>query len=316
MKKFSRFFSTIALFVTVFAFSCIPTFAATTTIVAKDLSGSLSGWSAVLDDFFDLNYYVGSATNPSEFVSEGYGIYRYSGSFGLLFPESVRHKYLTGVVNVLFQYDPNNSMIGATSYESSSLVTEYSSGITDGSATVLQYGNNTSGLAYAHIVFNDYFAAENTFYFNIKASSVVKGSVSRTPAEYNSGGYASIRPRLVLTGADFAVDSALITVRDDSQTQIPNNYDDFQNDLSSFDSQMNAGSTQEGTLSDKALGDINSYEFKDLKDDSSILSSLTFYTSVINLAYASLDSTIQTLFVVSFGVLIVIFILRIRRDSS
>lgn len=90
----------------------------------------------------------------------------------------------------------------------------------------------------------------------------------------------------------------------------------FKDNLSDFDNSMNEGSQKEDALSNKAIEDINSFEFKDIKDDSSILSSLTFYSSVINLAYGSLGSTIQTLFAVSFGVLIVIFILRIRRDSS
>lgn len=309
MKKIARFLSLIAVFVTVFAFSCIPTFAADTVNFTPDWYAPK--WNFRPTSISSETYYVTGNENSSQITQT-----------------IMRKRYYVNWEGVLSCYT-NNSVSGGYSYSgtlglhfsgsandfSPSTISGFSSGRSYGS--IYKVGIVIDGQEYqpfltktaldegtCYLTIKDLYAsATNRMLVNLYFSGYTVYETSSasqySPALDNF--YVSFDPLLENAGSAYFLTGTTAG---------------FNDNLNDFNSGMNQGSQKENNLSDKAIEDINSFEFKDIKDDSSILSSLTFYSSVINLAYGSLGSTVQTLFAVSFGVLIVIFILRIRRDSS
>ena len=310
MKKFSCFLSAIAVFVTVFAFSCIPSFAADTVTFTPTMvspvwsyypdgftpySDDITSMPGTLDDaFFKQQYFYAPFHGEIQTYSDNsmLGGYSYSGTFGVKFaitwdPAEANLRGVDGgaiiAKETYLMVDSVEFVIDGTSYSPFLVKTSVREGT-------------------AYYTFKDLYAsANNRFLVKIHGSgyswfdlgrSTRSGIIDRT--------YVQIDPNVTALSGYSATGTT----------------SGFKDNLTNFDNAMNEGSKKEDDLSNKALEDINSFEFKDINDDSSILSSLTFYSSVINLAYGSLGSTVQTLLAVSFGVLIVIFILRIRRDSS
>lgn len=89
----------------------------------------------------------------------------------------------------------------------------------------------------------------------------------------------------------------------------------FNDNINSFDQSMDAGSSAENNLTDTALDHINGYEFSDLSSGAGMASALSFYSSVVMAGYTSLGDFKQ-LFGIVFALIIIVVILRIRRDSS
>jgi hypothetical protein len=89
----------------------------------------------------------------------------------------------------------------------------------------------------------------------------------------------------------------------------------FKDNLTDFDQSMNEGSSKENQLTDQAFDHINSYEFSDLSSGAGMASALSFYSSVVMAGYTSLGDFKQ-LFGIVFALIIIVVILRIRRDSS
>lgn len=310
MKKFSRFLSTISVFVTVFAFSCVPSFAADTVTFVPTMvnpvwsyypdgftpfSDDITSMPGTLDDaIFKKQYFYAPFHGEIQTYSDSLmpGGYSYSGTFaikyGILWDPAVAS--LRGVDGGKIEAKDTYLMVDSVEFVIDG--TSYSPFLTKTSLR--------EGTAY-YTLKNLYASANNRFLVKIHVSgyswfdlgrSTRSGIIDRT--------YVQIDPNVTSL----------------SGYSVTGTTSGFKDNLTDFDNSMSEGSQKEDTLTNKAFGDINSFEFKDIKDDSSILSSLTFYSSVINLAYGSLGSTVRTLFAVSFGVLIVIFILRIRRDSS
>lgn len=308
--KLKRFFLTVASTVTLFLFFCIPSFAADTvtfapTMVSPVWSYYPDGFTPYSDDITSMPGNLDSAIFKNQYfyapfhgTIETYstasmlGGYSYSGTFGIKFailwdPAEANLRGVNG-----------GEIIAKETY----LMVDSVEFVIDGT-TYSPFLTKTSvreGTAY-YTMKDLYASSNNRFLVRINVSgyswfdlgrSTRSGIIDRT--------YVSVNPNVT------ALDGYSVTGTTSG----------FKDNLTDFDNSMNEGSQKEDALSNKAIDDINSFEFKDIKDDSSILSSLTFYSSVINLAYGSLGSTVQTLFAVSFGVLIVIFILRIRRDSS
>lgn len=310
MKNISRFLTIIAVFVSVFSFSCIPSFAADTVDFRPTLYNPT--WSYYPGEFsfykdnirgipgnIDTAYYSRDIVYaPFDGVVESYsnesmlGGYSYTGTFA---------------VNFSINYDNAIANItgSGTKIESKSTWAQVDrvEFIIDGNTynPFLTKTSLTSGVAYLNVK-DLYASADNRFivkvylsgysWFNI-GSTDNHGFIDRT--------YVQVNPNVSWVSNSYLIHGTT---------------SGFKDNLTNFDQSMNEGSQKEDALTDKAIGDVNSFEFKEIKDDSSILSSLTFYSSVISLAYGSLGGTIQTLLAISFGVLIVIFILRIRRDSS
>lgn len=310
MKRLNRFFCAIAVFVTVFAFSCIPSFASNTVDFRPTMANPL--WSYYPGEFsfykdnirsipgkIDNSYYSQDTVYaPFDGIVESYsnqsmlGGYSYSGTFAVNFSIN----YDDAMANIT----GSGTKIEAKSTWAQVDKVEF---VIDGNtySPFLTKTSLTSGTAYLNVK-DLYASADNRFivkvylsgysWFNI-GSSDHHGYIDRT--------YVQVNPNVSWVSNSYVIHGTT---------------SGFKDNLTNFDNSMNEGSQKEDALTDKAIGDVNSFEFKDIKDDSSILSSLTFYSSVINLAYGSLGGSIQTLFAISFGVLIVIFILRIRRDSS
>lgn len=309
MKKFSRFLTTIVVFVTVFAFSCMPIFAADTVDFAPTwyaptwnfrinsleagIGRKLDGTSYTYGNGGAIAFWNGTVTAYTN--NQLSGGYSYSGTLAVNF-------------NATF-----NTVISGT-------IPSYKVNSTYGSVTSVEFV--IDGQSYQPFLTKTSLTG-GTAYFTVKDLYV--STTSRVLLNVNFSGYTNLLP------ADASGNGALETnvfhlsnlyVGCTPSVTVNGSYvmhgttSGFNDNINKFDDAMNEGTQKEDSLSNKAIGDINSFEFKDIKDDSSILSSLTFYSSVINLAYGSLGSTVQTLFAVSFGVLIVIFILRIRRDSS
>lgn len=319
MKRFSHFLCLIAVFVTVFAFSCIPSFAAETltyipeweqtsyyysidSIVPVQVGGngtisfnnsaSSTHYNGTYNEIYKNNdYYVfwhGSSYAYS--TNKLQGGYSYSG-------------YLAIEYSAIF-----DSIFGTSSHFNSH--TDYVS-VTD---PVLVFDNST--LPNCNNVRSSDTGGKTWFIFK----DLYVNGTDRMLFRFDFKGYTLVRAGLSSGG--YPLEDFNIKVTTDVKTYRPQDYSitgttaGFKDNLTDFDNAMNEGSKKENVLSDKAISDVNSFEFKDINDDSSILSSLTFYSSVITLAYGSLGGTIQTLLTISFGLLIVIFILRIRRDSS
>lgn len=319
MKKFNRFLTTIAVFVTVFAFSCMPSFAADTVTfipewnqtsfyysidnvvpvqvggngsISFNNSSSSTHYNGTYNEFYKNNdYYVfWSGSSYAYSANKLQGGYSYSG-------------YVAVDYNAVF-----TSIFGNSEHFNSR--TDYVS-VTD---PVLVFDNSTLPNSWNERISDT--SGKTWFLFK----DLYVNATDRMLFRFDFKGYTLVRAGLNSGG--FPLEDFNVNVITDVLSYKPESYSltgttaGFNDNLSDFDNSMNEGSNKENVLTDKAIGDINSFEFKDIKDDSSILSSLTFYSSVINLAYGSLGGTIQTLFAISFGVLIVIFILRIRRDSS
>ena len=310
MKRLSRFICTFSVFIFVFAFSCISSYAADSVDFKPTLYNPT--WSYYPGDFsfykdniriipgeIDNSYYSQDTVySPFDGLVESYsnqsmlGGYSYSGTFAV--------KFSINFDNAIANITGSGTKIESKSTWMQVNKVEF---VIDGNtySPFLTKTSLTSGTAYLNVK-DLYASADNRFivrvyvsgysWFNT-GSSDHHGFIDRT--------YVQVNPNVSWVSDSYVIHGTT---------------SGFKDNLTNFDNAMQEGSKKEDTLSNKAIGDINSFEFKDIKDDSSILSSLTFYSSVINLAYGSLGSTVQTLFAVSFGVLIVIFILRIRRDSS
>lgn len=315
MKKFSRFLTTIAVFMTVFAFSCIPSFAADTVDFYPEFANpkwnyyidSIQPYSdgitfengSAADSVFSDQYVYTTFKGTIESYSTAsmLGGYSYSGTFGIKFLASF--PYATATLD-------DGSTVGTTTAKPNSVTygqVDSVELIVDGTSysPFLTKTSLNEGVCY-YTVKDLYVSANNRVIVRLHVSGYTVFDLGRANTHHALDRvYIKCEPNVYSVGSAYTLQGTT---------------SGFKDNLSNFDNSMNEGTQKEDALSDKAIGDINSFEFKDIKDDSSILSSLTFYSSVINLAYGSLGSTVQTLFAVSFGVLIVIFILRIRRDSS
>lgn len=309
MKKLSRSLTTIAVFMTIFSFSCLPSFAASISFTTDwGPSYNVVVPSAGTDSAYrwDFNLYDSPTTNTitGSIKSLNSANYFYNGYVTCNSTSLVTAGYeYYGNMNV--DYDLNvfvdTSSLDTTKFNYRINLYPYKVCMILGDQEVEgQIGSSSSGdfwmpFSGVHVTTPDtrmkiriYYTAHLWVYNKSDQNNYF------TMAPH-------INVNMFLANKSFAVSGTTTG---------------FNDNLGNFNDSMTEGSQKENNLTDKAFGDINSFEFKDIKDDSSILSSLTFYSSVINLAYGSLGSTIQTLFAVSFGVLIVIFILRIRRDSS
>lgn len=308
--KLKRFFLTVVSTVTLFLFFCIPSLASdsvtfTPTMVSPVWSYYPDGFTPYTDDItsmpgklddaiFKNQYFYAPFHGEIQTYSDAsmLGGYSYSGTFGIKFA------ILWDPAEASLRGVNGGSIIAKETY----LMVDSVEFVIDGTSysPFLTKTSVREGTAY-YTLKDLYASADNRFLVKIHVSgyswfdlgrSTRSGIIDRT--------YVQVNPNVTSL----------------SGYSVTGTTSGFKDNLTDFDNSLNEGSQKENALSNKAIGDINSFEFKDIKDDSSILSSLTFYSSVINLAYGSLGSTVQTLFAVSFGVLIVIFILRIRRDSS
>lgn len=315
MKRFSRFLTTIAVFVFAFAFSCIPSFAAETVEFYPEFANPK--W----------NYYIDSIQPYSDGITLQNG-----SSADSVFSDQYVYTTFRGIIE---SYS-TASMLGGYSYCGTlgikfSAIFPYATATLDNGANVgtttskpnsVTYGQVDSveliidGTSYSPFLTKTALN-EGTFYYTVK--DLYASADNRVIVRLHVSGYSVFD--LGRANTHHALERVFVKCEPHvysvgSSYKLRGTTSGFKDNLSDFDNSMNEGSQKEDALSNKAIGDVNSFEFKDIKDDSSILSSLTFYSSVINLAYGSLGGSIQTLIAISFGVLIVIFILRIRRDSS
>ena len=319
MKKFSRFLSAIAVFVTVFAFSCMPAFAAQTVTFVPEWEQTSFYYS--IDSIMPLQ--VGGNGTIS-FNNSGSPTH-YNGTYNEIYKN---HDYYVFWSGSSYAYS-SNKLQGGYSY-SGYVAVDYSAAFTSIFGTSQHFNSHTDYVSVTDpvLVFDNSTLPDS---WNERTSDtsgktwflfkdLYVNATDRMLFRFDFKGYTLVRAGSNSGG--YPLEDFSVNVVTDVSSYKPDSYsltgttEGFNDNLTDFDNAMNEGSKKENDLSDKAIGDINSFEFKDINDDSSILSSLTFYSSVINLAYGSLGSTIQTLFAISFGVLIVIFILRIRRDSS
>lgn len=309
MKNFSRFLTTVAVFMTVFAFSCIPSFAASETFTTDwGSSTNVIVPSAGVNTPYrwDFNLYDSPTSNTITGSIKGLNSdnYFYNGYVTCNSTSLVPSGYeYSGNMNV--DYDLNVSLdqttIDVTKFNYRVDLYPYKVTLILGDQEIEgQIGNSDSGDFW--MPFSGVHVTTSDTRMKIRIYYTAQVWIYNKSDENN---YFNMAPHVKVSM--FLSNKAF---------QVTGSTTGFNDNLNNFDDSMNEGSQKENVLTDKAIGDVNSFEFKDIKDDSSILSSLTFYSSVINLAYGSLGSTIQTLFAVSFGVLIVVFILRIRRDSS
>lgn len=315
MKRLNRFLSTIAVFVTVFAFSCIPSFAADTVEFYPQFANpkwnyyidsiqpysdaiTLQNGSSADTVFSDQYVYTTfKGTIESYSTTSMLGGYSYSGTLGIKFLASF--PYATATLD-------NGATVGTTTAKPNSVTygqVDSVELIIDGTSysPFLTKTALNEGVCY-YTVKDLYASADNRVIVRLHVSGYTVFDLGRANTHHALDRvFVKCEPNVYSAGSAY---------------KLRGTTSGFKDNLSDFDNSMNEGSQKENVLTDKAIGDVNSFEFKDINDDSSILSSLTFYSSVINLAYGSLGGTIQTLLGISFGVLIVIFILRIRRDSS
>lgn len=309
MKRFNRFLTTIAVFITVFAFSCIPAFAASVSfttdwgssynvVVPSAGTDSTYRWDFNLYNSDNTHTITGNITglNSANYFYDGYVTcrsavnvpagYEYSGNMN---------------VDYTLNYSVDTSSLDTSKFNYRINLYPYKVALILGDQEIEGLvGSSSSG---------DFWMPFSGVHVTTAATKMqIRMYYKAHLWVYNKSdqsNYFTMAPHL---DVNMHLANKLFDVTGSTTG--------FNDNLNNFNDSMNEGSHKENVLSDKAIGDVNSFEFKDIKDDSSILSSLTFYSSVINLAYGSLGSTVQTLFAVSFGVLIVVFILRIRRDSS
>lgn len=310
MKKFSRFITTIAVFVTVFAFSCIPSFAASVSFNTDWGSSTYVVLpSAGVDTPIRWDFYLYDSNTTNTITGNIKGLnstnYFYNGYCTCGSSELVPAGYeYSGNMNV--DYDLNvsidNSTIDTTKFNYRVDIYPYKVSLILGDQEIEGSFGAVGDAGDFWMPFSGVHVTTPATRMKIRIYYTAQVWIYNKTDENNYFNMAPhINVAMFLSNKSFGVTGTTTG---------------FNDNLGNFNDSMTEGSQKENNLTDKALGDLNSFEFKDIKDDSSILSSLTFYSSVINLAYGSLGSTIQTLFAVSFGVLIVIFILRIRRDSS
>lgn len=309
MKKISRFLTTIAVFMTIFAFSCIPSFAASVSFTTDwGSSYNVVVPSAGTDSpyRFDFYLYDSPTTNTitGNIKSLNSSNYFYNGYVTCNSTSLVPAGYeYSGNMNV--DYDLNtfvdDSSLDTTKFNYRINLYTYKVSMILGDQEVEgQIGNSDSGdfwmpFSGVHVTTPDTRMKIRIYY----TAHLWVYNKSDQNNYFNMAPHINVN--MFLSNKSFRVIGKTTG---------------FNDNLGNFNNSMAEGSQKENVLTDKAIGDVNAFEFKDIKDDSSILSSLTFYSSVINLAYGSLGGTIQTLFAISFGLLILIFILRIRRDSS
>lgn len=301
MKKLNRFFCAIAVFVTVFAFLCMPSFAADSVtfipewqqtsyyytvdrIVPARLHDSGGDWNDYYIFWSGYSYAYSSNKLAGGYTYNGYVAVDYDVTCNTSFATSNHFTNKTDNLTIL-----TPTLV----FDNSSMPNSWN-----------ERRGETQGRTW--FLFKDLYVS----------------ATDRVLFRFDFKGYTYVRNINMAVDHNFGIPDFKVNIQTDVIQYRPESYsltgttEGFNDNLSNFNNSMNEGNQKENALSNKAIGDINSFEFKDIKDDSSILSSLTFYSSVINLAYGSLGGTIQTLFAISFGVLIVIFILRIRRDSS
>lgn len=134
-------------------------------------------------------------------------------------------------------------------------------------------------------------------------------------------GYTYVRNINMAVDHNFGIPDFKVNIQTDVIKYKPESYsligttEGFNDNLTDFDNSMQQGSNAENNLTDTALGHINSYEFSDLSSGSGMASALSFYSSVVMAGYTSLGDFKQ-LFGIVFALIIIVVILRIRRDSS
>lgn len=317
--KFRRYFLSLIVFVFVFSLHTFPSFASNTVTFVPDWQQT--SFYYTIDSIMPVQ--VGG--NGTISFNNASSSTHYNGTYNELYKNNDYYVFWSGSS---YAYS-SNKLEGGYSY-SGYVAVDYSAVFTSIFGTSQHFNSHTDYVS----VTNPTLVFDNSTLPNSwnERTSDTKGKVwflfkdlyvngtDRVLFKFDFKGYTLVRAGLNSGG--YPLEDFNVNVITDILSYKPDSYsltgttEGFNDNLTDFDNSMNQGAQKENNLSDKAIGDINSFEFKDIKDDSSILSSLTFYSSVINLAYGSLGSTVQTLFAVSFGILIVIFILRIRRDSS
>lgn len=93
----------------------------------------------------------------------------------------------------------------------------------------------------------------------------------------------------------------------------PGNLNDYNSDQAAFDDQMSEGSSKENNLTSFALTNVDSFELSDPSSGSGMASALSFYSAVVTAGYVSLGD-FQNLFVISLVIIVIMVLLRIRRN--
>lgn len=301
MKKFSRFLTTIVVFMTVFAFSCMPAFAADSDYTSCSATHVYAGGDiAILQSFGDTDTTISSSGGGV--INTHYDVASYESSHWCGAVISKSRGYLTGVLNLQFSVVPSfpsNPSGSETDIELANF--DCKSPVSDGSLRITRF-YLASGVCRVQLNFNDYYMDSNTVYFDTTFKYAVGNTAGTLPP------YLSLVVTPTIVSQDLRYASTLTG-------PVPDNLQGFNNDNDSLSAFIESGSSSESSMTDTAKGNIDKFNYVDFSNGS-MLSSLSFYSSCINLAYNSLDDNIKLVFSVGFGLFVLIAILRIRRDSS
>lgn len=94
-----------------------------------------------------------------------------------------------------------------------------------------------------------------------------------------------------------------------------NNSDAFNSHQSDFSSAYDTAQATEDSFTSSAFNNVNSFDFFDPSSGSGMASALSFYSAVVTAGYTSLGD-FKNLFIISLVIIVIMVLLRIRRDSS
>lgn len=299
MKKI-RLFALSFISALTILFSCPFTAFASDYVSASATSVYAGGDIAILQSFGDTDTTI--TGSGGGVINTHYDVASYESSHWVGVVVNKSRGYLTGILNIQFQVVPSfasNPPGSETDIELANF--DCKSPVTDSSLMITRY-YLASGVCIIQLSFRDYYMDANTVYFDCGFKYAV-GNTAGTLPPYLS---LKVTPSIVSQNLRYASELS---------EKVPDNLQDFNSDNDGLASFIESGSSSESSLTDVANDNINSFEFENF-NNSNLLSSISFYTSCVNLAYNALPGTMKLLLSIGFGVFVLVAILRIRRDTS
>lgn len=259
----------------------------------------VGGDIAVATSFGDTETTISSSGSP---IVTHYDMasYRSSHWCGITLDKS--KGYLTGVINVdltITSSLPVNPPGTETSIELVNV--DVKSPVTDGSLQIVRF-YLSSGRVKVQLNFKDYWVKDPTVYFDFDYIFAVANTAGTLPPFLSvsaSGSFAGYSLSYSLT----------------KNVDKPSNLSDFTEEHDNFKQQIFSGQSSEDSLTSSALSNVNSFVMADPSSGSGMASALSFYSAVVTAGYISLGD-FQNLFIISLVIIVIMVLLRIRRDSS